>query len=203
MTEPSVSGRDHRSPRPIDDAGDPLTFALAGLLGEASGAVRSFEIHDVPVQPADVPGVSRPLEGTVRLLRTNRGVFLEADLRTAIAGECARCLRSLESPIRLRLKEEIRPLIDLTSGLEVGEEEDEDPEVARLNDHHELELRPLVHEAISLAEPIAPVCEPDCPGLCPQCGERLEAGHEHDDVAIDPRLEALRGFRVDAEDETE
>jgi uncharacterized protein len=203
VTEPNVSGRDHRSDRPLDTAGDPLTFALAGLLGEAPGAVRSFDIEGVAVQPEDTARVSRPLQGTVRLLRTNRGLVLETDLRTALDGECARCLRSLETPVRLRIREEVRPSIDFGSGQEVPEEEDEDPEATRLNDHHELELRPLVHEAISLAEPIAPVCEPDCPGLCPECGQRMEPGHEHDDAPIDPRLEALRGFRVDAADETE
>jgi uncharacterized protein len=44
------------------------------------------------------------------------------------------------------------------------------------------------------------VCEPDCPGLCEECGERLTPGHGHDDVPVDPRLEALRAFRV-ADDE--
>jgi hypothetical protein len=57
-------------------------------------------------------------------------------------------------------------------------------------------------EAIALAEPIAPLCEPDCPGLCPECGIRMTPGHEHPDDDIDPRLEALRAFKVDAPDET-
>ena len=63
-------------------------------------------------------------------------------------------------------------------------------------------MRPLVAEAISLQEPIAPLCEPDCPGLCTECGERLEPGHGHGDGPIDPRLEALRAFRFDAGDES-
>jgi uncharacterized protein len=75
--------------------------------------------------------------------------------------------------------------------------------VARLTGHHELELGPLVAEAIALAEPIAPLCEDACPGLCPTCGERLGPGHDaHPDDAIDPRLEALRAFRVDDPGET-
>ena len=39
-----------------------------------------------------------------------------------------------------------------------------------LDDHHELHLEPAVREAISLAEPIAPLCRSDCPGLCDTCG---------------------------------
>ena len=88
------------------------------------------------------------------------------------------------------------------SGAPVPLEEGEDPEVARLTDHWELDLRPLLAAAISLQEPIAPLCEPDCPGLCPECGIRMEPGHGHGEDPIDPRLEALRAFRVDADDES-
>ena len=75
---------------------------------------------------------------------------------------------------------------------------DDEPDVARLTDHHELDLETPVREAIQLAEPIAPLCRPDCPGLCIVCGERLDDGeHDHPDDDIDPRLEALRGFKPD------
>jgi uncharacterized protein len=104
--------------------------------------------------------------------------------------------------VKVRIDEEVLPSIDLASGMPVPLEEDGDPEAPRLTDHHELELRPLVIEAINLVEPIAPLCEPDCPGLCLECGERLVPGHVHDDVAIDPRLEALRAFRVDGSDDS-
>ena len=99
--------------------------------------------------------------------------------------------------MQLWIDEEVLPTIDFASGLPVPPEEGADPEAPRLTDHHELELRPLVAAAISLAEPIAPLCQPDCPGLCPDCGERLEPGHSVHDQPLDPRLEALRGFRVD------
>ena len=105
------------------------------------------------------------------------------------------------TPVRLRIDEEVLPAIDIASGAPVPLEEDADPETARLTDHHELELRPLVIEAINIEEPIAPLCEPDCPGLCLECGERLIPGHVHDVVDIDPRLEALKAFRVDGGDD--
>ena len=49
----------------------------------------------------------------------------------------------------------------------------DEPEALRLTDHHELDLEHLIREAIQLAEPIAPVCRPDCPGLCAVCGADL------------------------------
>lgn len=188
--------------RPVDTQGDPLTFAVAGLMAEPPGTVRDYDLVRVDVDPGEGLRLTEPVSGTVRLSRTNRGLFVDARLRAALAGECARCLRPLVTPVDLRIKEEVIPSIDIVSGQPVPLEEDGDPEATRLTDHHELELRPLVAEAISLQEPIAPLCEPDCPGLCPECGERLEPGHVHEDGPIDPRLEALRAFRVDADGES-
>ena len=37
----------------------------------------------------------------------------------------------------------------------------------------ELNLLPLVRDTILLAVPIAPLCRPDCKGICPDCGANL------------------------------
>jgi uncharacterized protein len=189
-------------PYPVDAHGDPLTFALSGFMAEVPGTVRDYAVDEVAVDPGGELVLAEPVNGSIRLTRTNRGLVVDARLRTALTGECARCLRPVVTPVRMRIDEEVLPTIDLGSGLPVPLEEGADPEAPRLTDHHELELRPLVEEAISLQEPIAPLCEPDCPGLCTECGERLEPGHGHGDGPIDPRLEALRAFRFDAGDES-
>jgi uncharacterized protein len=191
--------RDPKPSHPVDPTGDPLTFAVSGLLAELPGSVREYRVEGVDVELDEGLRLEEPVSGGLRLLRTNRGLIVESDLRTALAGECARCLRATSTPVHVRLNDEVLPTIDLASGLPVTLEEGEDLETPRLTDHHELELRQLVIEAINLQEPIAPLCQPDCPGLCPECGERLEPGHAHDDGPVDPRLEALRAFRVDAD----
>ena len=179
----------------------PLTYPLAGLLAEPYGTTRHYEIHGVTIPLPDDLRLAGPIEGRVDLARTNRGVLIRAGFSTTIEGTCARCLRDIEVPIEVELEEEALPSIDLASGLPV--DPSIEPEVARLTDHHELELGPLVAEAISLAEPIAPLCEAACPGLCPTCGERLGPGHvAHEDEEIDPRLAALQAFRVDADGES-
>jgi uncharacterized protein len=195
-----MSAGDPHPSHPVDAHGDPLTFNVAGLLAEPAGAVREYRVDGATVDPGEGMLLTRPVSGGVRLLRTNRGLVVETDLRTALAGECARCLRPAATEVRVRLEEEVLPSIDLATGAPVSLEEGEDPETSRLTDHHELELRPLVVEAISLQEPIAALCEPDCPGLCEECGARLEPGHTHGEAPIDPRLEALRGFRPAGED---
>ncbi|MEO8272751.1 MAG: DUF177 domain-containing protein [Chloroflexota bacterium] len=183
-------------------ASAPLIYPLAGLLAEPAGTERRDEIHAATTElPGDLLPAA-PVDGQLRITRTNRGVLVDATLATVIAGSCSRCLRDIEIPMRVAIHEEVLPRIDIASGKPVHV--DDEPEVARLTDHHELDFGLLAGEAISLNEPIAPLCEPSCPGLCITCGERLGPEHvAHEDDEVDPRLAALRAFRVDGEGESE
>jgi len=174
----------------------PLAWNVAGLLGEAPGADRDYAVEGVEIDLGEDLRLAEPIEGRVRLIRTNRGILAAADLYAALALECSRCLRDIAYGVEVRIQEEYLPSLDLATGRPLPT--DDEPDVARLSDHHELDLETPVREAIQLAEPIAPLCRPDCPGLCVVCGGRLDEGtHEHPDDDIDPRLEALRGFRPD------
>ena len=173
-----------------------LVWNVAGLLGEEPGADRLLDIAGVRIGLGDDLTLAAPIAGRVRLVHTNRGILAGADLRTALQLACSRCLRDIVLPVDVRLQEEYLPALDLATGRPLPT--DDEPEVARLTDHHELDLETPVREAIQLSEPIAPLCRPDCPGLCIVCGERLDEGvHDHPDDDIDPRLEALRGFHAD------
>jgi len=177
---------------------EPFVWNVAGLLGELPGAERGYEVDGATVDLGDDLRLATAISGRVRLSRTNRGVLAGAELRTALALECSRCLREITLPVRVDLQEEYLPSIDLATGHPLAA--DDEPDVLRLSDHHELDLETPVREAIQLAEPIAPLCRPDCPGLCIVCGGRLDEGvHDHPDDDIDPRLEALRGFKLDAD----
>lgn len=197
-----MTASDPRTAHPVDRVGDPLVFNVAGLMAEPPGTVRDYELPPATIRLDDETETAEPASGRMRLTRTNRGLVVDARVHTALAGECSRCLRPVVTPVDARVDEEVLPSIDLATGSPVPPEEDGDLETARLSDHWELDMRPLLAAAISLEEPIAPLCEPDCPGLCPECGQRLEPGHGHGEEPIDPRLEALRAFRVDADDES-
>lgn len=180
---------------------DELTVNVATLLGEPPGSVRDYAFTGLAVDLGPDLVLARPVDARFHLARTNRGLLVGGDARTALAEICSRCLRAIEVEIDTGFAEEALPSIELTSGAPI--DTSAEPEVARLTDHHEVELEPFVREAIQLAAPIAPLCRPDCPGLCPTCGEELASGpHAHGDEAVDPRLEALRTFRVDGETET-
>ena len=150
------------SVRPADG---PLVFNVAGLLGDGLGAKRTVVVDDARIDLPDELVLAGTIRGEVQLTHESRGILVDARLTTALAGECARCLRPLTTPIDIRLEEEYLPSIDLTTGKPVPAD-DAEPEALRLTDHHEVDLEPSVRDAISLAEPIAPLDRPDCPGLC-------------------------------------
>ena len=171
-----------------------LTFNVAGLLGEPVGSIRDLDVSSPPLDIGAELRQNRRLAGKLRLTRTNRGLLVHGRLFTSIEQECSRCLREIDYPVELEIEEEALPTIDLASGLAL--DTSAEPDVLRLTDHHELELEQEVREAILLAEPIAPLCREDCPGLCVVCGQELSSGpHDHPDPDIDPRLEALRQFQ--------
>jgi uncharacterized protein len=179
--------------RPLEG---PLAWNVAGLLVESPGAERDYEVEGVRIDLGDDLRLAEPIEGRVRLIRTNRGILATADLYSALALECSRCLRDVTYGVEVRVQEEYLPSLDLATGRPLPIEDE--PDVPRLTDHHEVDLETPVREALQLAEPIAPLCRPDCPGLCVVCGGRLDEGpHDHPDDDIDPRLEALRGLLRD------
>ena len=51
--------------------------------------------------------------------------------------------------------------------------------------------RRLRHPTVYL--PLAPLCRPDCPGLCVECGEKwADLAPDHGHETLDPRWAALR-----------
>jgi uncharacterized protein len=189
----SSTNTTNRQTKKSPSAADALTFNISGLLAEPAGSVRDYVVFGPALNLGPDLRQSEGLEGSVRLTRTNRGVLVRARLATALEQQCSRCLQEIEWPVEIKIDEEALPIIDFESGVPL--DVDEEPDVLRLNDHHELELESEIREAIQLAEPIAPLCRKDCPGLCIVCGQELASGpHDHPDEDVDPRLEALRGF---------
>lgn len=183
------------------DDGSALEENVAGLLAEGPGTFRDIGVRDLRIDLGPDMEQGAPIDGTVRLARTDRGLYVTGRLSTTLRESCVRCLAPVEVPIDIVIDEEALPSVDLHSGAPL--DPTADPEVVRLTDHHEIDLASLLRDAISLAEPIAPLCRPDCPGLCTICGDELAVGgHDHGEAPVDPRLEALRSFRVDENDGT-
>lgn len=172
-----------------------LSYNVADLLRSAPGTSERFEFAGATLSIADGVELARPVQGKVRLTNSGHGILVQGHLDTALAEQCSRCLRPAEAPLSVDLEDEALPHVDVESGVALATTDQ--PDLLRVDAHHELDLEPAIRDAISLAEPIAPLCRPDCPGLCDTCGADLtsEPGHRHPDETIDPRLASLAGIR--------
>ena len=119
------------------------------------------------------------LDLDVRLESVHEGILVSGAADAEYSGVCGRCLTDIARPVEVEFQE-----LFAYPG-----EEETDFEVQ--DDHVDLET--LVRDAAVLSLPFQPVCQPDCPGLDPETGERLTASTGTEQAApIDPRWSALQ-----------
>ncbi|MDT5347358.1 MAG: hypothetical protein QOH91_645 [Mycobacterium sp.] len=168
----------------------PMVVDIARL-GRRPGAM--FTLRDTVPSPARIgleliaiePGA--PLELDLRVESVSEGVLVTGTVSAPAVGECARCLTKLDGHVQVALTE---LFAYPQSATEATTEEDE---VGHVVDDT-IDLEQSIIDAVGLELPFSPVCRPDCPGLCPECGVALasEPGHHHD--RIDPRWAKLAGM---------
>jgi uncharacterized protein len=130
--------------------------------------------------------VGEPIELDVRLESVTEGVYVSGTVRAPLVGECARCLDELTDEADIEVSE----LFAYPSS--VTDETTDADELPRVVDDL-VDVEQTVRDAVVLALPLAPLCTPDCPGLCPECGEkRADLGPAHGHETLDPRWAALR-----------
>lgn len=149
--------------------------------------------------------VSAPADLGIEVLRVPEGASVDLDLRieavmegvlvtgtaqAGLEGECVRCLEPITDEVDVRFQE-------LFVYDDHATPDDEDDEVSTLEGDL-LDLEPLLRDAVVLSLPFQPLCEDDCPGLCPECGARLadDPDHTHE-AAIDPRWAGLATLKMD------
>jgi uncharacterized protein len=163
-------------------------------LGRRPGSQREVS-RSVPA-PADlgievlrVPESSQ-VDLDLRLEAVMEGVLVTGTARAGLGGECVRCLGPIIDEIEVDLQE-------LYVYEDLDTDPDEDDEVSALRDDL-VDLEHLLRDAVVLALPFQPLCQPDCPGLCPDCGARLADDPDHGHQApVDPRWAALAELRQD------
>lgn len=133
--------------------------------------------------------VGSPLRLEVSLTTTEDGILVRGRAQVEVAGQCVRCLRDLSEQRTVTFDELY--LTEQAAARQAAEGDEEAEDLFRLGDTS-LDLEPALRDALVLDLPFQPLCRPDCRGLCPQCGERLDdlpADHHHE--LIDPRWSVL------------
>lgn len=148
---------------------------------------------DLGIEVLSVPEGS-PVELDLRLEAVMEGVLVTGTAHVVVEGECTRCLEPIRDELEVTFQE-LFVYDDTRHGSRTDSAEDD--ETSRLEDDL-LDLEPLLRDAVVLALPFQPLCQPDCPGLCPECGVRLADDPDHGhEPAVDPRWAALAELRED------
>ena len=162
-------------------------------LGRRPGTMR--RVHRVVPAPEDlgtavigIP-VGDDLELDLRLEAVMEGILVSGSVRGRAVGECVRCLEEVVEELDVPLQE----LYVYPERARAAVEDGDDEEEIRELDGDLVDVEPAVRDAVVPALPFRPVCSPDCPGLCSECGARLadpeNADHTHE--ILDPRWAEL------------
>jgi uncharacterized protein len=167
-----------------------VSVNVAQLLQSSAGSVREFDFLEPLADPADELHLRGPVAGHAALVRTSRGILVRAEYHTPVGLECARCLADVRVQVDGSFEEEFLPSTDIRTGLPTQNEELADPDQPRIDEHHEIDLDDMLRQDILTNLPLQPLCDAACPGLCPSCGQRLDARHaphpEDEEPALPP-----------------
>ena len=173
------------------DARSPFVFEVHEF-GRRPGAMRQFD-RDLPAEKL-IGGENSSLDGLytaegadllldLRLESVVEGVLATGRVSGSLVAECVRCLDPVEVEVDADFQELFYyDLEDLTP-------EELEEAVSVVEDLVDTEA--LVRDAMVLELPLQPLCEPNCPGLCPECGVALAEDPDHGHESIDPRWAAL------------
>ena len=139
------------------------------------------ELGDVALDETTLaPG--EPVVCDVGLEAVHSGVLATGSVEAKWIGTCRRCLEPASGAIVASVQELFE------SEPRVGESYPLGPE--------QLDLEPMVREAVLLELPLAPLCRDDCAGLCPTCGASLSVETcSCSSEKRDPRWAALDALR--------
>ena len=136
------------------------------------------------------------VRGQIALVPVGRTVLARGQLEVTIQLRCARCLRAHQVKLTIDVERECT-LQQIDDPQAYAEVDDGLPPVPILN-AGEIDLSELVRQLIVINAPARSLCQPDCKGLCPQCGADLNEGPCECEVEeVDPRLAPLKALLED------
>jgi len=135
-----------------------------------------------------------PVVGKVTIESIERGVSVLGSVTFVWEGDCRRCLESTGGPVTIEIDEIFQ--VDAPPDSDIID-----------FDGDQIDLVPLVEDAVVLSLPLAPLCGPDCAGPDPDRYPTLphdaDTRERADDggLVVDPRWDALSDLNLDSEAE--
>ncbi|MEU1208315.1 DUF177 domain-containing protein [Nocardia sp. NPDC005825] len=193
MSADSGNGSRHR--HKLTDADFVLDVRSLGRKpGSMKQLQRTFATPDrIGLEMVGIP-VGAQVELDLTLQSVSEGVLVTGTVTAPIEGECSRCLDAFTDTLELQLTELFAYPDSAT------EQTTEEDEIPRLVDDF-IDLEPVIVDGVGMELPLQPLCEPDCAGLCPECGVKMAiAGSGHGHEILDPRWAGLANFTAESTD---
>lgn len=127
-----------------------------------------FELEKIILDDLEL----RNLIGTVTIGRTPQGLVMQGNFSAETTIDCVRCLKEFNFPLTW----------EITELYAFNQRSVSESELLVPDDAH-IDLAPLIREYALLEIPIKPLHDPDCKGLCIECGQDLnikDCGHNQD-----------------------
>lgn len=169
-------------------------------LPRRAGEMKEYQLDISAPFRVGVPLIGVPegdlIELDVRCESVTEGILVTADIYTVATGECIRCLDPVEQIIDRKIQELYRyePTDDRGKKARKREEEvdDLDEDEVLYVEGEQVNLEIPILDAIILSLPVNPLCDEDCLGLCPDCGEKWESlPEDHRHEVLDARWAGL------------
>jgi len=142
---------------------------------------------ETPLEGADLQlahvSPDAPLRLELRLEAIVEGILVSGTVSGTVTVECRRCLAQTRTELAVPVSEIF---------VSPNDAEADDRYCLQGDD---LELEPMVRDAVLLSMPLHPLCEENCKGLCATCGQDLnvaDCGHR---AREDQRWKPLRRLR--------
>lgn len=148
----------------------PFRINVGFIIHEEAGFAQEipFDLEKVKIEDLEL----RNLTGSVTIGRTPQGLVVQGKFSAETTLECVRCLKEFSYP----LEWEITELYAFTKK-SVSESE------LLVPDDAQIDFAPLIREYALLELPIKPLHDPNCKGLCIECGQDLnikDCGHSQE-----------------------
>jgi uncharacterized protein len=163
-----------------------FTVSVAEILGRP-GAYRDLKIRKpLAGVRTSLARLYRDVDATLRAESVVEGILVTGPVAGSSVLQCARCLKQLPSDVEV----EVCDLFYAPGHLDQAEDDS-----YRVTGN-EIDLEPLLRDAITLGLPLNPLCGEDCKGLCARCGKDLNLGDcDCTEDESDPRWAALDELR--------
>jgi uncharacterized protein len=161
-----------------------MQFNFSQLLREHVGSSRRYVLEPHP-----------PIHrGAVEFIRTPAGVLVRFDGEVILDANCSRCLAAFGYPVEVHFEEIFVQQVDVATGAKLPPPEDSESFLIDLS--HTIDITEAVRQYSEMAAEMQPLCRPDCPGICPECGTDLNLGDcPCDRGPVDSRWAALAALK--------